>query len=205
VPRSSVHDLPSSPAINEGTDVTTLNGAVDDAVTTVTVTDGTSIPAGIGFVIQIDNEQMIVTSKASNNLTVTRAANSTTAAAHSNGAGVNPAFDQRPTSFLRKVGSAVDIGAVEANYTVTATAGILQSATINTAFATAMQATVKESGTIQIGIPVTFTAPVNGASELSLALQQSIPTAAAWRRRQHSPQTASLADLITWWPVWRAT
>jgi len=94
--------------------VTTLNGDINNAVTTVTVTDGTSIPAGVGFLIQIDNEQMNVTAKSTNTLTVMRAANGTTAGSHSNGAAVNPAFDQRDTGFPRKIGSAVDIGAFEA-------------------------------------------------------------------------------------------
>jgi hypothetical protein len=72
--------------------------------------------------------------------------------------------DQRGTGFSRIVNTTVDIGAVEVNYTVTATAGTPQSATINTAFATALQATVKESNVVQNNIPVTFTAPVSGPS-----------------------------------------
>src|SRR6266581_1480201 len=59
---------------------------------------------------------MIVTSKATNTLTVSRAANSTTAAPHNNGAGVNPAFDQRGSRFPRVVNSRSDIGAHESNY-----------------------------------------------------------------------------------------
>ena len=77
------------------------------------MTNATSIPAGVGVAIQIDSEQLIVTAKAGNTLTVTRGANGTTAAAHSNGAVVNPAFDQRGAGFARKFGSAVDIGAFE--------------------------------------------------------------------------------------------
>ena len=114
-----------SPAIDAGTDFTTLNGAIDSAVTTVTITDGASIPAGVGFAIQIDNEQMIVTGKASNTLTVTRAANGTTAAAHNDGVGVNPAFDQRGPGFGRSVGSAMDIGAYESTALPTAANGTI--------------------------------------------------------------------------------
>ncbi|MDX6406725.1 MAG: trimeric autotransporter adhesin [Blastocatellia bacterium] len=72
--------------------------------------------------------------------------------------------DQRGTGFNRIVNSTVDIGAVEVNYSITATAGTPQSAVINSAFATALKATVKESGNNQSGIPVTFTAPGSGAS-----------------------------------------
>ncbi len=71
-------------------------------------------------------------------------------------------LDQR--GFARVVGGNFDIGAVEVNYTITATAGTPQSAIINSAFATALQANVKESGVNQSGIPVTFTAPGSGAS-----------------------------------------
>jgi len=48
---------------------------------------------------------------------------------------------------------------------VTATAGSGQSATISTAFATALQATVQDSsGNLLAGVTVTFTAPASGAS-----------------------------------------
>jgi hypothetical protein len=48
---------------------------------------------------------------------------------------------------------------------ITATAGTPQSATINTAFTTALQATVKDSSNNPVsGVTVTFTAPASGAS-----------------------------------------
>jgi hypothetical protein len=72
--------------------------------------------------------------------------------------------DQRGTGFPRINNTRVDIGAFEANYTITATAGTPQSTVVNTAFATQLQATVKESGNNQSGVTVTFTAPVSGAS-----------------------------------------
>ena len=54
---------------------------------------------------------------------------------------------------------------VGAPATITATAGTPQSATINTAFATALQATVRDSGgNLVPGVTVTFTPPVGGAS-----------------------------------------
>ncbi len=117
--------LGSSPAIEAGTDLTTLNGAIDNVTTSVVVSNPANIPANVGFVIQIDDEQMTVTSKVTNTLTVVRAANGTTAAAHSDLAPVNPAFDQRGSGFPRKTDSAdanltrtVDIGAYEAHPTI---------------------------------------------------------------------------------------
>ena len=56
---------------------------------------------------------------------MTRGANGTTAASHSSGAGVNPAFDERGSGFIRKADSAdadatatVDIGAFELQLSV---------------------------------------------------------------------------------------
>ena len=49
--------------------------------------------------------------------------------------------------------------------TITATAGTPQSTTINTAFATALQATVRDASSNPVsGVTVTFTAPGSGAS-----------------------------------------
>jgi len=70
--------------------------------------------------------------------------------------------DQR--GFPRVINTNFDIGAVEVNYAISATAGTPQSTTINAAFATALKATVTESGNPQNAIPVTFTAPGSGAS-----------------------------------------
>jgi CSLREA domain-containing protein len=72
--------------------------------------------------------------------------------------------DQRGAGFNRIVNGTVDIGAVEVSYSIIATAGTPQSAVINTAFATQMQARVQESGINQSGTAVTFTAPASGAS-----------------------------------------
>src|SRR5262249_47425782 len=98
--------LATSTAIEAGTDFTTLHGGIDNVTTSVTLTDASNIPTGVGFLIQIDSEQMSVTSKATNTLTVVRHANGTSAASHSNGAAVNPAFDQRGSAFPRKADSA---------------------------------------------------------------------------------------------------
>ena len=66
-------------------------------------------------------------------------------------------IDQR--GLPRVVNVRFEMGAVETNYSITATAGSGQSAAINTAFATQLTATVAESGNIRSGISVTFTKP----------------------------------------------
>jgi hypothetical protein len=63
-----------------------LNEVLDSTETGVDVVDGTLFAAN--DVIQIDAEIMTIDSVASNTLTVTRAARSTTGAAHGNGAGI---------------------------------------------------------------------------------------------------------------------
>ncbi len=56
-------------------------------------------------------------------------------------------------------------GLLNAGWQITATAGTPQSATVNTAFATALQASVKDAnGNPVSGVTVTFTAPATGAS-----------------------------------------
>ncbi|PYS47257.1 MAG: hypothetical protein DMF68_16520 [Acidobacteria bacterium] len=72
--------------------------------------------------------------------------------------------DERGAGFSRVVNTTVDIGAVEVNYSIAASAGTPQSAVINNAFATNLQATVKESNIARSGISVIFTAPLSGAT-----------------------------------------
>lgn len=67
---------------------TTLNGAIDNVTTTITV--ATSAWPAAPFTIQCENEQMRVTAVAGANLTVTRGHNGTTAASHANGLDVYP-------------------------------------------------------------------------------------------------------------------
>lgn len=67
---------------------TTLNGAIDSAVTSVDVTDASAWPTVYPFTVQVDNEKLRVTGRTSNTLTVTRGFDGTTAAAHSTGAAV---------------------------------------------------------------------------------------------------------------------
>ena len=110
----------TSPAIDAGTDWT-LSANITNTDTTVPVADATAID----WLIRIDTEQMVVTNKAANSLTVTRGVGATS---HNSGAAVNAAFDQR--GFSRRLDgpddpdttATVDIGAVEAAE-VTATGG----------------------------------------------------------------------------------
>ncbi len=66
---------------------TTLTEDLDNSETGIDVTAAANLGT-VPFVISVDNEQMLVTSIASNTLTVTRGYNSTTAATHTNGATV---------------------------------------------------------------------------------------------------------------------
>ncbi len=80
----------------------------------------------------------------------------------------DPAFASPPDAdqrgFARVAGPRLDMGAVETNYTLTATGGTPQSTIVNTAFATNLQATLTETGGPVAGIPVTFTPPASGPS-----------------------------------------
>ncbi|HUC20769.1 MAG TPA: choice-of-anchor Q domain-containing protein, partial [Candidatus Polarisedimenticolaceae bacterium] len=105
--------LPGSPAFDAAADMTKLDGAIDDTQTTFDVLNASGIPNCIGFVIQVDNEQMLVSCHSGNTVTVTRGYNATTPASHLSGAGVNPPFDQRATGFPRRVFTTVDVGAFE--------------------------------------------------------------------------------------------
>lgn len=68
--------------------VTTLNGAINGVVTSLTVTDGSAFPSDMDFRIIIDDEIMKVTQVATNTLTVERGVEGTSAAAHSDTADV---------------------------------------------------------------------------------------------------------------------
>ena len=103
--------ITGSLAINAARDLTTINGAINNSAITIVVAESMGVLPGLP--IQIDSEQMLVTAVSGNTLAVTRGANGTTAAAHANGAVVNPAFDQRGKGFRRKAGAAIDIGAFE--------------------------------------------------------------------------------------------
>lgn len=68
---------------------TTLNGAINNSVTSLTVASSTGFPTTGNFRIRIDDEIMLVTNVSGTTWTVTRAVESTTAASHSNGATIN--------------------------------------------------------------------------------------------------------------------
>lgn len=67
---------------------TTLNGAIDASTTSVTVSSAGAFPAEGDFRILVESEIMLVTAVSANTFTVTRGAESTTAASHSNGVDV---------------------------------------------------------------------------------------------------------------------
>jgi hypothetical protein len=68
---------------------TTLNGAITNAQTTITVASASGFPTSGNYSIQVDNELMTVTGgQGTTTWTVTRGAGGTSAAAHSSGAAV---------------------------------------------------------------------------------------------------------------------
>ena len=66
----------------------TLNGALDNSQLTLVVTSAASFPTQGNFRVLIDSEIMLVTGVSGSTFTVTRGAESTTPATHSNGATV---------------------------------------------------------------------------------------------------------------------
>jgi len=72
----------------ENGSVTLLNGTIDNSTTTVAVADASVFSPLPQFRIIIDSEIMLVTAIAGNSLTVTRGAESSLAAAHTDGANV---------------------------------------------------------------------------------------------------------------------
>jgi hypothetical protein len=65
---------------------TTAAEAVDNSETTLTVTDGGVFPSSGNFAVLMDDEIMHVTARSTNDLTVARGAEGTSAVAHDNGA-----------------------------------------------------------------------------------------------------------------------
>lgn len=70
----------------------TLDGAINDSVTSLDVADASSFPAYPDFKIKINSEVLTVTAVSTNTFTVERAADDTTAASHSNGDPVTHVF-----------------------------------------------------------------------------------------------------------------
>ena len=79
--------------------VTTLDGAINASVTSITLTDASEFPNGAGTIL-IESEQITYTGKSSNTLTgCTRGANSTSAASHSDDVAVHGFFDDAELLF----------------------------------------------------------------------------------------------------------
>jgi len=64
---------------------TTISGSINDTTTSVVVTDGSVFPSTGDFRINVEDELMLVTARATNTLTVTRGIEGTSAAAHTTG------------------------------------------------------------------------------------------------------------------------
>jgi hypothetical protein len=88
---------------------TTLNGAINNSVTSITVTDGSVFPSTGDFRLKIDTELLLCTARTGNTLTVTRAAESTTAASHLDLAPVKLVLTK--ASFLNLLSEGVQVGA----------------------------------------------------------------------------------------------
>lgn len=108
---------------------TQLAGALDDAVTTVNVDDGTLIDTDVDTVVRVDQEYMLVTAVGTNALTVTRGYASTTAAAHAdnsivhivsqleyegaNGKKARSNVRTRPSNYLQTFSRTIEISGVQ--------------------------------------------------------------------------------------------
>ena len=68
---------------------TTLNGSINNSVTTVTVTAGSVFPSTGNFRVKVEDEIMLCTARSTNDLTVVRGYEGSSAASHSSGAGIN--------------------------------------------------------------------------------------------------------------------
>lgn len=81
-PWLNVFDLPVKFSGQDTPPDTTLNGAITNSATSVTVLDASAWPMTFPHVLQIGTEQILMTARSGNVLTVTRGYNSTTAVAH---------------------------------------------------------------------------------------------------------------------------
>jgi hypothetical protein len=75
--------------------VTTLNGSINNSVTSLTVTDASTFPATGYFSIIVGSELMTVTAVSGNTFTVVRSAEGTTAASHASGVNVTQIWTKR--------------------------------------------------------------------------------------------------------------
>lgn len=98
---------------------TTLAEALDDSETTWTVTDGSVFPSSGNFRVVVDDEIGLVTARSTNDLTVTRGAEGTTAAAHDNGADIKMVLTEGSLKAL--LIDELDYAEVTSNASITAT------------------------------------------------------------------------------------
>jgi len=108
----SLESYANAPLISSpSTAWTTLNGAIDASVTTVTVASASAFPSSGQYRIAIGDELLLVTAGAgTTSWTVTRGVESTTAASHANGASVYGVLTA--ASLLRNPGSLTATGDV---------------------------------------------------------------------------------------------
>lgn len=81
--------MSQTPAVREthqNLSVDTLNGSINNSVTTVTVSTGSVFPSTGNYRVMVDDEIMKVTARSTNDLTVVRGQDGTAAASHSNAA-----------------------------------------------------------------------------------------------------------------------
>ncbi len=109
-----------SPALQAGLNqLTTLGGTLSSAANSFSAADPTFL--GVGMVIAMNSEQMLITQISGSTISVTRGVNGTTAATHTVGAAIYLPTDQRGSP--RSAGTSTDIGAYETYYGATETTG----------------------------------------------------------------------------------
>jgi hypothetical protein len=123
-----------SPAIGAGAAVTTVDiGGIAATGNSITLTNGAAIASTSGnYYIQIDSEQMLVTTVSGNTLTVTRGYNGTGETTHSSGAGVFLEYDQRGYAIniaTPDIGAYQTTGAVPTVTSISPTSGSLAGGT----------------------------------------------------------------------------
>ena len=92
-------------------ETTSLDGGINNSVTTLDVNDGSSFPTAY-FRIKVEDELMFCTSRSSNTLTVIRGQEGTTAASHADGVNVNHVLSAAGIQGLRKLILA-DVGLID--------------------------------------------------------------------------------------------
>jgi hypothetical protein len=79
---------------------TTLNGAINNSVTSITVADGSVFPSVGNFRLICESEIMICTARSGNSLTVVRGQDGSSAASHSDGTTISMIYSQQGMSRL---------------------------------------------------------------------------------------------------------